>query len=200
VRKDCLIDYGSRPVSAEGPSIPCLVPSWARGAIRRWLRGGQTAAPVFYRPCVAFVVQDRKRSFLGDRTFIYGPNCYLVLAAPLSFECETEASVDAPLLCLYVRLRRETIAELLASISPEPMPPRSYRGRSNRFRWMRSARTRCALEKVLLSLPYRPQVTEEPFRASIDSAEVGSERITVIASTTEPRARAESGAWSSSTT
>ncbi len=78
--------------------------------------------PVLYEPCVVFVAQGSKRGYLGDRTFVYGPNSYLVLAAPLPFECETEASAEAPLLCLYVRLRRETIAELLASISPEHIP------------------------------------------------------------------------------
>ena len=79
--------------------------------------------PVLYEPCVAFVVQGNKRGFLGDRTFIYSPNSYLVLTAPLPFECETEGSAEEPLLCLYVRLRRETIAELLASLSPDRMPP-----------------------------------------------------------------------------
>jgi len=79
--------------------------------------------PVLYEPCVVFVAQGTKRGFIGDRTFIYSPNSYLVLAAPLPFECETQASAEAPLLGLYIRLRRETIAQLLASISPERIPP-----------------------------------------------------------------------------
>jgi hypothetical protein len=45
-------------------------------------------------------------------------------------------------------------------------------------------------EKVLLSLPYRPQLTDEPFKATVAAAEVGSGPITVVASTAEPRARA----------
>ena len=44
--------------------------------------------------------------------------------------------------------------------------------------------------KVLVSLPARPQLTEEPFMATIPAAELGSEPITVVASTAEPRARA----------
>ncbi len=45
-------------------------------------------------------------------------------------------------------------------------------------------------ERVLLSLPYRPQLTEEPFKATVAAADVGSGPITVVASTAEPRARA----------
>ncbi len=44
--------------------------------------------------------------------------------------------------------------------------------------------------KVLLSLPYRPQLTEEPFKATVAVADVGSGPITVVASTAEPRVRA----------
>jgi AraC-like DNA-binding protein len=79
--------------------------------------------PVLYEPCVMFVAQGTKRGFIGDRTSIYNPNSYLVLAAPLPFEAETQASAEAPLLGLYIRLRRGTIAELPASISPERIPP-----------------------------------------------------------------------------
>jgi hypothetical protein len=56
--------------------------------------------PVLYGPCVMFVAQGTKRGFIGDRTFIYNPNSYLVLAAPLPFEAETQASAEAPLLGL----------------------------------------------------------------------------------------------------
>ncbi len=45
-------------------------------------------------------------------------------------------------------------------------------------------------EKVLLSLPYRPQLTDEPFKATIATAGAGSGPITVVASTAAPRARA----------
>ncbi len=45
-------------------------------------------------------------------------------------------------------------------------------------------------ERVLLSLPYRPQLTEEPFKASVAASEVGGGPITVVATTAEPRMRA----------
>ncbi len=45
-------------------------------------------------------------------------------------------------------------------------------------------------ENVLLSLPCRPQLTEEPFKATIAAAAADSGPITVLASTAEPRSRA----------
>jgi AraC-like DNA-binding protein len=79
--------------------------------------------PVLYEPSVVFVAQGTKRGFIGKRSFVYNANSYLVLSAPLPFECETEASEESPLLSLYVRLRKETISELLTRVSQERMPP-----------------------------------------------------------------------------
>ncbi|GAB4122531.1 MAG: AraC family transcriptional regulator [Acidobacteriota bacterium] len=78
--------------------------------------------PVLYEPCLVFVLQGSKRGFLNNRSFLYGPGTYLVLTAPLSFECETTASPEAPLLCLYLRLQGRLIAELLAEMSLEHSP------------------------------------------------------------------------------
>lgn len=75
--------------------------------------------PVFYEPSIVFVAQGRKRGYLGKHTFQYDPNTYLVLSAPLPFECETEASPENPLLAVYVRIRKEIIAELLTNLPQE---------------------------------------------------------------------------------
>jgi AraC-like DNA-binding protein len=74
--------------------------------------------PVLYEPSAVFVLQGRKRGFLGTESFVYDARHYLILSAALPFECETEATRDCPLLCVYIRMRRETIAELLASMRP----------------------------------------------------------------------------------
>jgi hypothetical protein len=42
-------------------------------------------------------------------------------------------------------------------------------------------------EKVLLSPLYRPQLTDELFKATIATADAGAGPITVVASTAEPR-------------
>jgi hypothetical protein len=45
-------------------------------------------------------------------------------------------------------------------------------------------------ERVLLSLPYRPQLTEKPFKVTVSAADAGFGPITVVASTAEPWVRA----------
>ena len=44
-------------------------------------------------------------------------------------------------------------------------------------------------QKVLASLPYRPQLTEAPLRASVPASEAGDAAITVVASTAMPATR-----------
>ena len=55
---------------------------------------GSERAPVLYESCLYIVASGRKIGFLGDRRFVYDPNNYLVLSAPLPFECRTEAEAD----------------------------------------------------------------------------------------------------------
>jgi aryl-alcohol dehydrogenase-like predicted oxidoreductase len=45
-------------------------------------------------------------------------------------------------------------------------------------------------QRVLLSLPFRPQLTETPLSAAIGASEVGNDDITVVASTAMPRIKA----------
>jgi hypothetical protein len=45
-------------------------------------------------------------------------------------------------------------------------------------------------QRVLLSLPYRPQLTEAPFSAFVVASEVGDDGVTVVASTASPREKA----------
>ena len=72
--------------------------------------------PVLYEPCICFVVQGRKRGYLGDETFVYDPSHYLVLSVPLPFHSETEASEEEPLLALAIDIDRSTLADLLMTI------------------------------------------------------------------------------------
>ena len=45
-------------------------------------------------------------------------------------------------------------------------------------------------QKVLASLPFRPQLTEAPLRASVPASEAGDAPVTVVASTAMPRTKA----------
>ncbi|WP_144158002.1 AraC family transcriptional regulator [Paraburkholderia sp. BCC1885] len=73
--------------------------------------------PVLYEPSIVIVCQGRKRGYLGDETYLYDAQQYLVLSVPLPFECETEASVDEPFLGISVRVDLTVVAELLMALN-----------------------------------------------------------------------------------
>lgn len=73
--------------------------------------------PVMYEPSIVIVAQGRKRGFLGSQAFIYDAQHYLVLAVPLPFECETEATPDEPMLAISIRVDLGVIAELLMMLN-----------------------------------------------------------------------------------
>ncbi|KVD03851.1 AraC family transcriptional regulator [Burkholderia ubonensis] len=68
--------------------------------------------PVLYEPSIVVVCQGRKHGYLGDQSFIYDAQQYLVLSVPLPFECETFASEDEPFLAISIRVDLAVIAEL----------------------------------------------------------------------------------------
>lgn len=57
---------------------------------------GHPRTPVLYDPTIVIVVQGAKVGFLGDRTFRYDADNYLLLTVPLPFECQTIASKEEP--------------------------------------------------------------------------------------------------------
>jgi AraC-like DNA-binding protein len=84
----------------------------------RWLRSDRplARAPVLYEPGIVFVCQGRKRGFIGDRTIVYDARHYLVVAVPVPFTMETDASEEAPLLAAYLRLDQALAAEVALAI------------------------------------------------------------------------------------
>lgn len=79
-------------------------------------------APVLYEPNIYLVANGRKTGFIGGRTFVYDPNNYLVLSAPLPFECQTEAGPDGPMLGLSVRVLPSVVADLAVRMQVRPRP------------------------------------------------------------------------------
>lgn len=72
--------------------------------------------PVLYEPSIVIVCQGRKRGFLGDREYIYDAQHCLVVAVPLPFISQTEASVDEPMLAVALRLDFKVLAALLLTL------------------------------------------------------------------------------------
>jgi len=81
----------------------------------------RTKGPVLYEPSIVFVAQGRKRAYLGNRTYYYDPDHYLVVTLPMPFECETEASVAEPLLAFSVEVDVAVLNELLMKIDPRTL-------------------------------------------------------------------------------
>ena len=78
--------------------------------------------PALYEPSIVVVAQGRKRGFHNGETYVYDAQHYLVLATPLPFEIETEASIDTPMLGIALRIDIALIAELALAINKAQLP------------------------------------------------------------------------------
>src|SRR3984957_12681974 len=73
--------------------------------------------PTVYQPCLAIVVQGRKRALLNDEVFHYDALNYLVVSVTLPAMGQVlEASAERPYLCLRLNLDLEEIARLLLEL------------------------------------------------------------------------------------
>lgn len=70
----------------------------------------------FYEPSMVFVVQGRKRGFHAGQMYVYDQQHYLVLSVPLPFDIETEASPEAPLLGISLRIDPVMTAQLALEV------------------------------------------------------------------------------------
>lgn len=77
-------------------------------------------SPITYEPGIVIVAQGKKSGRLGEKTFVYDANRYLVLTAPLPFECETFGTPENPLLGLSIAVTPALVAELLVQIENAP--------------------------------------------------------------------------------
>lgn len=77
-----------------------------------------------YEPCVALVVQGRKRVDIGDRTFVYDARSYFVTPLDLpALATILEASPERPFLSVALRIdMREVAALLLEGALPAAAP------------------------------------------------------------------------------
>src|ERR1700739_2293408 len=67
-----------------------------------------TKTPAMYDPCIAIVLQGRKRAYVGNDVFVFDAQHYLVVSVPMPFASTTEASKEHPYLALSVRIDRTT--------------------------------------------------------------------------------------------
>ncbi|MEZ5124994.1 MAG: AraC family transcriptional regulator [Thermoleophilia bacterium] len=80
-------------------------------------------SPFLYGPSIMVVAQGRKRVWLGDESFDYDADNYLVLAVPMPMDCETMPLDDKPLLALVIAVDPVLVGELLLEIGDHPRSP-----------------------------------------------------------------------------
>ena len=73
-------------------------------------------SPVLYEPSIVIVCQGNKIGYLGQETFHYNAQQFLVLSVPLPFESETIATEKEPFLAILIRLDLNIISELLLAL------------------------------------------------------------------------------------
>ncbi|WP_353191280.1 AraC family transcriptional regulator [Pandoraea pnomenusa] len=79
--------------------------------------------PVLYEPGIVIVCQGHKRGYLADQVYRYDALHYLVLSVPLPFSTETDASPEAPLLAVSVRLDMTAVADLVIEVEQQANTP-----------------------------------------------------------------------------
>ena len=84
--------------------------------------------PVLYEPSIVIVCQGRKRGFLGDKVYVYDAQHYLVLSVPLPFFTETEASAEAPMLAVALKLDLAVVADLVMKLGKVGLPTSPPKG------------------------------------------------------------------------
>jgi len=75
--------------------------------------------PVLYEPTIVIVMQGAKVGYLGDRTFRYDAERYLLLTVPLPFECETIASPQQPFVGISIGVDAALLQSVLADVGHE---------------------------------------------------------------------------------
>jgi AraC-like DNA-binding protein len=76
--------------------------------------------PFVYAPWIAIVAQGAKRVWLGEESYRYDANNYLVFSAPMPVQCETIASEEEPLLGLIINVDPIMVGELLLELGDVP--------------------------------------------------------------------------------
>ncbi|WP_231592432.1 AraC family transcriptional regulator [Pelagovum pacificum] len=82
------------------------------------------AAGLIYEPVVCLVLQGRKRTFIGDSVFSYGPGeCMVVVAEVTAMGQVCEATPEEPFLSLNLLLDPAIISALLLDVNELPNNP-----------------------------------------------------------------------------
>ncbi len=79
-------------------------------------------SPLVYDPGICIVAQGRKIGYLGERSFPYDTNNYLVTSVAMPFACETLATPQEPVLGLYIDIDIPLLHELIVQLGEDHSP------------------------------------------------------------------------------
>jgi AraC-like DNA-binding protein len=79
-------------------------------------------ASVLYGPGVVIVCQGERRGYFGDELCRYDEQHYLVVAVPVPFTTESDATAEHPLLAIHMRLDFRVVADLMIQIDRHEAP------------------------------------------------------------------------------
>ena len=77
-----------------------------------WTDKPTPRVPLSYAPGLAVILSGKKIGHLDGQRFEYGEGSYLAVGLPVTFECETQASAEAPLFGLFLRFQPAELQEL----------------------------------------------------------------------------------------
>ena len=100
----------------QGDAASGAVPTGVPGVQFFWVAERVPRAPLLYSAGIVVIGQGHKIGYLGDRTFRYDEDTYLVVGVPTPFECETHPSADGPLLGLRIDIDVAALHGLVASL------------------------------------------------------------------------------------
>lgn len=131
-------------------------PSPVEGVNVLYWESAHPRTPVLYEPAIIIVAQGAKIGFVGEKSFRYDAENYLLLTVPLPFECQTIASKEKPFVGVSIDIDTAMLQELLIDLEGEPLD----RGESLECIGVNSAafteEVLCALERLFDAM-HRPR-------------------------------------------
>ncbi|RZF54565.1 AraC family transcriptional regulator [Acinetobacter halotolerans] len=69
---------------------------------------------VLQEPTLVFVLQGKKRGYIGTETYTFQQGECLIVSVSMPFDCDTIASPESPMIGVSMKLEADTVNELLA--------------------------------------------------------------------------------------
>ena len=88
------------------------------GVDRFYVHHSHPRQPTVYEPSICILIQGRKTLYAGGRTIVYNADNYLISSVTIPTECEFIATVDHPLLGLYIKIDMTMLHDLIAHMNP----------------------------------------------------------------------------------